>query len=1034
MADERNTRIKYNQIASIRPSDVDAINSALDGQVPSFDEDTGKFNWVDASKDFVWQDPVESEGQIDPDLLEDFYATGGTITQVGDDNVHTFTANGTLTVTGVGIVEVLIVGGGGGGGSSGGGGGGGGVKHLASYPVSAGEYAIVVGTGGGEGTNGGDSSFNSILVYGGGGGAGDYPNSPGDGKAGGSGGGGSWAYGPYTAGGAGVSGQGHNGGAGGHGWQTGGGGGGGAASVGGNAYSEWYPDPWGINIWSGGIGGDGLPFNILGILKYYGGGGGGGSGNHIFSGGQNAGGSGGPGGLGGGNGGSQATDTNPGSTPTSGQANTGGGGGGGGSSFNKYAAGADGVVIVRYRPLDTSEIAGKRFIIGIEAVHSWEGHDQEIATSLSDKTHWSFVAPEVGMIAYVVQESKYYYFNGINWAPEAESLSAIQDSDGTTKIEAFSEYIKFTTNGSERMRILSTGKVGIGLDSPLEALQVTGNIRLSGTITDGTNSATPADIASAISLKHSNSLDHSRQHSITSSSDHTSSATSGYILKADANGLPITATNTDSDVSDAVSKKHSNSLDHSQGTDTTLGAMTADINANSHQVTGLAAPDANGEAIRATTKITETALEDAIDKKHSNSLDHTQNTDIGSSSNTFDIGNGVDTDKSIRAANGDANKPELRYSAADNKWQFSNNGVVFTDIGAGSSTGEALVKSINQSTHGFVAGDVLKFTGGVYAKAKADTAANAEVIGIVSEATTENSFKILTSGYIDTLTGLTANTLYFLSDATAGLLTATEPTTEGSISKPVLYATSTTAGYFINYRGAAIASTSSYYLSFVNATLAAGILTITHNLGHKYCAVTIADNSDKVIVPDEVTYTDANTVTVDLTSYGTITGTWRAWVLDIGSTTTLPISTDGALGSSDALVPSQKAVKTYADTKLSFAFVNRNAGGYDYTISDMGAINGFRTLDISAIVPAGAKVVHMLVIGKSTTVGDNVAVRNYDNTGNSLYNCNIAIPCIVANVQGCASGVVPCSSDRKVSVYRDTNVNVFSISILGWFI
>ncbi len=66
---------------------------------------------------------------------------------------------------------------------------------------------------------------------------------------------------------------------------------------------------------------------------------------------------------------------------------------------------------------------------------------------------------------------------------------------------------------------------------------------------------------------------HAQLHSIISTSDHSSAATSGQMLKADANGLPINATNTDAQVSAAVSASHSNALDHPQGTDTALGAV-----------------------------------------------------------------------------------------------------------------------------------------------------------------------------------------------------------------------------------------------------------------------------------------------------------------------------------------------------------------------------------------------------------------------------------------------------------------------------
>jgi hypothetical protein len=49
---------------------------------------------------------------------------------------------------------------------------------------------------------------------------------------------------------------------------------------------------------------------------------------------------------------------------------------------------------------------------------------------------------------------------------------------------------------------------------------------------------------------------HAKQHAITSTADHTSSATSGQMLKADANGLPINATNTDAQVAGAVTNSH----------------------------------------------------------------------------------------------------------------------------------------------------------------------------------------------------------------------------------------------------------------------------------------------------------------------------------------------------------------------------------------------------------------------------------------------------------------------------------------------
>jgi len=64
--------------------------------------------------------------------------------------------------------------------------------------------------------------------------------------------------------------------------------------------------------------------------------------------------------------------------------------------------------------------------------------------------------------------------------------------------------------------------------------------------------------------------------------------------------------------------------------------------------------------------------------------------------------------------------------------------------------------------------------------------------------------------------------------------------------------------------------------TFVNGDLAAGVLTITHSAGlaAPYSVmVVIFDNNNRQIIPDEVTGA-TNSVAVDLTSYGTLTGTW----------------------------------------------------------------------------------------------------------------------------------------------------------------
>lgn len=172
-----------------------------------------------------------------------------------------------------------------------------------------------------------------------------------------------------------------------------------------------------------------------------------------------------------------------------------------------------------------------------------------------------------------------------------------------------------------------------------------------------------------------------------------------------------------------------------------------------------------------------------------------------------------------RAASSSGDLSEVALSASQLLGRGSTGDVAAITIGSGlsmsgttlSTTGgsaTAVTKSINQASHGFTVGEVVRLSGtSTYDEAQADSAANAEAVGIVSAVADVDNFTLTTSGYVNGLSGLTANTMYFLSASTAGLLTATEPTTAGQISKPCFYADSTTSGYFINYRGSVVADT-----------------------------------------------------------------------------------------------------------------------------------------------------------------------------------------------------------------------------------
>ncbi|MEP1076524.1 hypothetical protein NDI52_14070 [Leptolyngbya sp. PL-A3] len=80
--------------------------------------------------------------------------------------------------------------------------------------------------------------------------------------------------------------------------------------------------------------------------------------------------------------------------------------------------------------------------------------------------------------------------------------------------------------------------------------------------------------------------------------------------------------------------------------------------------------------------------------------------------------------------------------------------------------------------------------------------------------------------------------------------------------------------------GAEVAIARVFQTTFTNATLVAGVLTVTHNLGNQCPDVRIIDNSGKAIgEPDEITYTSTTALTCDFSSFGALTGTWRVTVV-----------------------------------------------------------------------------------------------------------------------------------------------------------
>jgi hypothetical protein len=147
-------------------------------------------------------------------------------------------------------------------------------------------------------------------------------------------------------------------------------------------------------------------------------------------------------------------------------------------------------------------------------------------------------------------------------------------------------------------------------------------------------------------------------------------------------------------------------------------------------------------------------------------------------------------------------------AAHDNGTKVENN-ITADDLNI---MAEAFI-AVTQASHPFVAGDVIYCSGAnTYAKAKADAAATADVVGVVSVDVGTDDFIYCASGKMTTgVPAVAAGSVLFLSDATAGLLTTTEPTAAGHISLPVAIVTENAVSMIVySWRGIEIATGGSY--------------------------------------------------------------------------------------------------------------------------------------------------------------------------------------------------------------------------------
>ena len=157
-------------------------------------------------------------------------------------------------------------------------------------------------------------------------------------------------------------------------------------------------------------------------------------------------------------------------------------------------------------------------------------------------------------------------------------------------------------------------------------------------------------------------------------------------------------------------------------------------------------------------------------------------------------------------------------------------------------TENRMVISVTHTSHGFDSGDLgkpMRSSGvnGRFVVAQADSATNAEVVGVLTSVEDVNNYTITSTGIVDVAAAIpdaaTAGQVLFVSQTADTVLTTTEPTAVGQVSKPVAVIIEQNAKMLlIHYRGEVITSTTqtnapndaNYLVGTTNGDLSAEIV------------------------------------------------------------------------------------------------------------------------------------------------------------------------------------------------------------------
>lgn len=307
------------------------------------------------------------------------------------------------------------------------------------------------------------------------------------------------------------------------------------------------------------------------------------------------------------------------------------------------------------------------------------------------------------------------------------------------------------------------------------------------------------------------------------------------------------------------------------------------------------------------------------------------------------------------------------------------------------ASGAGVSKIVSQNSHGFTKGQAVRLNAGTYTLALADSATNAEALGLVTEIQDPNTFTFQQVGPVTDLddpafTGFPPGLVYFLSPTNPGELTTTEPSTDGEVSKPMFVSgTDGTSGTILSMRGQVIAGAPPTQQEEIENILVREVTQVGHGLlvsnwvrmnGANYVKATATSLDDSQVV-GLVTSVNGNVFTVQ--SAGFIAGIFAG--LTPGGAYYLSVSTAGGMTLTEPTTIGEWSKPVFVATSSTDGYIQEQRGWEVGDSGGGGGSGGGNWVQVASVTATVGATVDLVGVFSSNytdymIVGKNITFQN----------------------------------------------------------